>query len=674
MIQPISMKTLLAPTPTQPPKYSVTVKNTQGEEVVLADPKATRALVALMDMAAVIGGAASHWGGPSAFAELMAAAHGAMFLDSQAQAKPWTDLYHFVNDAGHCENGLYALKAIYNYADLTIEKLKGFRSIDSVLTGHGESHLFPQGVYLSNGPLGSSLPQAQGLAMADAWAGIKRVTVAAISDGACMEGEAKEALSAIPGFAAKGKLAPFILIISDNNTKLSGRIDSDSYSMNPTFKSLTALGWNVLSLDHAHDLEACYKTFEKARHLVLNQPQQPVAIHAKTIKGYGVQKTAESSSGGHGFPLKKAEELSAFLQEIYGDEKIPQEFIRWIGELVELENKKKSSGSSGQKTEKIQVGVASALIRKKQEGLPIVSISSDLPGSTGVADFQKKFPESSQDIGVAESNMISVAAGLSKQGFIPIVDTFSQFGVTKGALPMTMASLSEAPVIAIFSHAGFQDAADGASHQALTYFSMTSSIPHVDVYCLTTSEEADALVGQAVDTFYRKRKNGEVPHTSIFFLGRENFVPTILSENIQYQMGRAQIVFDTSEEKENAVTIVAAGSLIHQAIAAARTLKDGGQGAIVVNPSIINRPDVETLQTCLEKTGGRLVTVEDHQLKGGMGALLLQELVCNEVPVKVRCLGVKEQFGQSAYNAIELYRKHGLDARAIVKAAQSLVD
>ena len=88
VIQPISMKTLLAPTPTQPPKYSVTVKNTQGEEVVLADPKATRALVALMDMAAVIGGAASHWGGPSAFAELMAAAHGAMFLDSQAQAKP----------------------------------------------------------------------------------------------------------------------------------------------------------------------------------------------------------------------------------------------------------------------------------------------------------------------------------------------------------------------------------------------------------------------------------------------------------------------------------------------------------------------------------------------------------------------------------------------------------
>src|SRR5690606_14787073 len=112
---------------------------------------------------------------------------------------------------------------------------------------------------------------------------------------------------------------------------------------------------------------------------------------------------------------------------------------------------------------------------------PVISISADLPGSTGVAGFQKAFPDSTQDIGVAESNMVSMAAGASKLGYIPVVDTFAQFGVTKGALPHTMASLSQAPVIAIYSHVGFQDAADGASHQALSYFAMASSIPHVKV-------------------------------------------------------------------------------------------------------------------------------------------------------------------------------------------------
>ena len=105
VIQPISIKNVLSSTPSHNPKYSVSVKSRSNEEVVLADPKATRALVALMDMAAVIGGAASHWGGPSAFAELMAAAHGYMFLDSQKNGVSWTERFHFVNDAGHCENG-----------------------------------------------------------------------------------------------------------------------------------------------------------------------------------------------------------------------------------------------------------------------------------------------------------------------------------------------------------------------------------------------------------------------------------------------------------------------------------------------------------------------------------------------------------------------------------------
>jgi len=625
-------------------------------------------MVALMDMNAVMGGAASHWGGPSAFAELMSATHGLMFTQAKKAEKPWFELFSFVNDGGHCENGLYALKANYGFGTLNMAELKKFRAMDSRLTGHGESHLYPEGVLISNGPLGSAFPQAQGLAMADALAGRDRITVTAITDGGCMEGEAREALAAIPGLAARGRLAPFVLIISDNNTKLTGRIDQESFSMAPTFASLPSLGWHVLDLYEAHDLQACTTMIESAFASVRENPNRPVAIHARTIKGYGVKKTSDSASGGHGFPLKQPAELKNFLSEIYGQQDVPKVFLEWASELeAQAAVKKASADKPTVPEQKVQIGVSKALIRKRQEGLPVISVSADLPGSTGVADFQKAYPVDTQDVGVAESNMISVASGASKYGFIPVVDTFAQFGVTKGALPITMAALSQAPVIAIFSHVGFQDAADGASHQALSYFAMVSSIPHTRVYALTASDEADALVGQAIDEFAAATKAGKTPDSFIFFLGRENF-PAHYGVR-EYKLGKAQVV---REHAQPQLVIAASGAMLGQALAAAESLSHSGVQAVVINPSSINKPDVQTFKTWLERSGGKLLTVEDHQVIGGMGSLLIHALSQSGVNFKAKSLGVKGEFGQSAYNAIDLYKKHGLDAQSIVAAAKSL--
>jgi transketolase len=661
-LTPIPRPLSLAGTPKQNPQFSVSVKLNSGEAIQVADPRSTRALVALMDMNAVLGGAASHWGGPSAFAELMSATHGLMFHAALKAGKPWHDLFLFVNDGGHCENGLYALKANYRFADMTFEELKTFRSIKSRLTGHGESHLFPEGVLISNGPLGSAFPQSQGLAYADRLAGRERVTICAITDGACMEGEAREAMAAIPGLAANGKMAPYVLIVSDNNTKLTGRIDKEAYSMTPTFTSLAALGWKVIDLHEGHDLQKCVATIESAIQSARENPKKPVVIHARTIKGYGVKKTADSASGGHGFPLKSPSELKAFLTEIYSGVEVPKLFLDWAMEL------EKTPAAPAQPGKKVQAGVSAALIKKRQEGFPIVSVSADLPGSTGVGDFQKAFPQNTQDIGVAESNMVSMASGLSKLGFIPIVDTFAQFGVTKGALPLTMGALSQAPVIAVFSHVGFQDAADGASHQALTYISKVSGIPHTRAYVLTSAEEAEALVGQAVEEFAAAMKAGKTPDSYVFFLGRENFPANYGIAN--YRLGTAQVVRDSASPK---VVIAAAGALLGQALEAAQTLAGQGVEAAVINPSVINHPDVKTFKTYLEKCGGRFVTVEDHQLIGGMGAILSHALLQAGISLKLKSLGVQGEFGQSAYNAIDLYKKHGLDASAIVKASRDLI-
>lgn len=325
-MKPLKRANLLASGPNSKPLYSVKI-STEKKSYDVASPTHIRGLIALMDMQAVLGGAASHFGGPSAFAEINASLHALVF----DHGPDWKNKFNLVNDAGHCENGLYALKALYGYADLSLSSLKGFRSIESKLTGHGESHLFPEAVLLSNGPLGSAVAQAQGLAVADKLIGNQRTTILTISDGACMEGEAKEAFASIPGLAKQGKQNPFIMIVSDNNTKLSGRIDEDAFSMEPTFKSLENLGWKVVSIPEGHNLKKCLTAISEAIDNI--KSNQPWVLHVKTIKGYGHKASEEAASGGHGFPLKKAEELDSFLKEVFGEQEIPAEFNEWKEEL-----------------------------------------------------------------------------------------------------------------------------------------------------------------------------------------------------------------------------------------------------------------------------------------------------------------------------------------------------
>jgi len=674
-LTPLNIKSKLAPAPKAAPKYAVKVKNAKGHDVVLGDPTATRALIALMDTHAVNGGAACHWGGPSAFAEIIAAIHGFLF---SVQDRPWHEVYNFINDAGHAENGIYALRANYGFDGLTFESLKGFRSIESKLTGHGESHLNPEEVLFSNGPLGSSLPQAQGIAIADKVRGNDRVTLCVVSDGASMEGEAKESFAAIPGLAAKGRVNPFVLVISDNDTKLSGRITKDSFSMAGTFAAMTKLGWNVIDVPNGNNLQEVYLALEKGIDLAKANPKFPVCIHAKTVKGYGVKSTVESSSGGHGFPLSSGEKIIDFVNEIYGGAaSVPKEFADWARALrADWEKKdaaKKAKAAAAPvaapsiKKDKVQTGLAKGAVRAAQAGYPVYSISCDVQGSTGISLFQKSFPDRFLEVGIAESNMISIGAGFSKAGYIPIVDAFGQFGVTKGNLPLTMSALSQAPVIAIFSHVGFQDAADGASHQATTYFSALSSIPHTIVVACSCSDEADSLMYQAIERLADARKHGKDGESVVFFVGRENY-PVHLVENATYTWGKAQVL---SEGKD--VTIVASGPMVAKAIDAGNKLKAAGIKATVISNPFVNRVDIETIGAAVKNCSGRLITIEDHQVICGMGAQVSHALSRAGISHQVISLGINGEFGQSAYLADQLYQRQGMSAEKIIESAHKLL-
>jgi len=673
-LKPLFKETGLAKTPRNKLKYSQTVKSIKGQTVELADPRATRALVALMNQHAVIGGAAAHWGGPAAFAEIMSAVHAIMFNTDPDKHEEWFEKYHFVNDAGHTENGIYALRANYGFDGMTFEHLKEFRSLGSKLTGHGEAHLNPEGVLISNGPLGSGIPQAQGLALADKILNNDRTTVCALSDGGAMEGEAKEALAAIPGLAALGKLNPFLLLISDNNTKLSGRIDKDAFSMHPTFKALEVLGWKTHWEEEGHNLQKVYTQIENALQELSDNPTKPVAIVFKTIKGMGVRSTMESSSGGHGYPLKPRDsKLLEFLREIYQPAILPAEFEAWASLILNSKNVQNTNHAfplppelAGLKKEKVQIGFSKAAASLVEAGIPLFSLTSDLPGSTGIGDFIKKYPGHHQDLGVAEANMISSAIGLSRLGLIPVVDTFCQFAITKGNLPLIMSGLSLGPVIGLFSHTGFQDAADGASHQATTYFSATASLPHTCSISVSCSAEAEFFFTQAVQRFKADRESGKLPNSSLFFFGRENFVPDHGQKD--WQWGKAQVLRQGKD-----LCLVATGPTVELALMAHQALLEEGIEVSVVNNIFVSQVDSDTIWQQVQKSGGKMITVEDHQVIGGMGSLVIHALMQKGHQFKAKSLGIGGEYGQSAYMAEQLYHKHHFDAEGIIKAVKQLL-
>ena len=419
----------------------------------------------------------------------------------------------------------------------------------------------------------------------------------------------------------------------------------------------------MIKLEKGNDLTEALHSIEKA--LATVDAKRPIAIWAKTVKGHGVKATADSSSGGHGFPLKAYDEgITGFMEEIWGNKTLPAEFTSWAKELTV---KPAAKESTGPKKDKIQIGVSKALIKAAKEGLPVYSLSSDLAGSTGVKGFHTDCPEHFQDVGVAESNMVSAAAGMSKAGFIPVVDTFAAFGITKGNLPLIMASLSECPVIAVFSHTGFQDAADGASHQSLTYMSALSSIPNTVLVNLATAKEAEEYVYQAVKEIATMREAGQHAPSFIFFLGRENF-PLETKEGLTYKIGTPQVI-DAGTD----AMIVSTGSMLEEARAAAEELKAEGKSVAVIHHPFVNRVDGTFFAAMLKKSGSKLVTVEDHQLIGGMGAMLSHSLKLQGAEFKLASLGVKGEFGQSSYTAQELYQKHGVDRSAIVKAVKAIL-
>jgi len=296
-----------------------------------------------------------------------------------------------------------------------------------------------------------------------------------------------------------------------------------------------------------------------------------------------------------------------------------------------------------------------ALAELAKEDPKVVVMDADLAGSTKTSDFQKVCPERFVEVGIAEANMIGIAAGLAASGKTVFASTFGVFATGRCWEQIRLAvAYPKLNVKIVATHCGISVGEDGASHQALEDIAIMRALPNMVVVAPADAYEAFAA------TKALAKYNGP----AYMRMGRADF-PTILEPDMEFQIGKASVLREGTD-----VTIVGCGQMVSSCMDAAETLQVEGISAEVINMSTIKPLDTETLIASVSKTGC-CVTAEEHSIIGGLGSAVAEAL-CDSICVPLERVGTKDTFGESGKPA-DLMVKYGLTADDIVAAAKKSV-
>lgn len=297
-------------------------------------------------------------------------------------------------------------------------------------------------------------------------------------------------------------------------------------------------------------------------------------------------------------------------------------------------------------------GFGKALVELGEKNENIVGLTGDLSESTRMDGFAKAFPDRFFDVGVAEQNMIGIAAGLALSGKIPFITSYATFSPGRNWDQLRVSvCYSQANVKVIGHHSGLSVGPDGATHQALEDIAMTRVLPNLVVLApcdAHQSYQATLAAGEYNGPVYMR-------------LTREKN-PVFLPEDTQFLIGKAQHVVEGKD-----ATILACGPVAYEALQAADLLADEDIACDVILSPSIKPLDNETILASAEKTGA-VVTVEEHQITGGLGGAVA-ELLGEHLPTPLERVGVLDTFGESG-DPIELLKKYKLDRHAIVAAVK----
>ncbi len=637
------------------------------------------------NMIALCAAGSGHSGGTMSIMDITAALY--LHVAKHDPKDPfWDGRDRIIWSSGHKAPSLYLGLGMAGYFD--VEEVVKLRKLYSPFQGHPH-WLKLAGVEASTGSLGQGLSIANGIALAAKLQNKNYHVFCLTGDGEHQEGQIWEAIMEAGNF----KLDNLTNILDKNRLQIDGWV-KDVMDIDPIVDKYKAFKWNVIEID-GHSMKEILEAFEKAK----AYKGKPTVIIAHTIKGKGVD-FMEDVAGWHGkAPI--CGQMEQALEQLGVDKKLDHHKLDKKADDYQAEATRKLEAKmpkfkrdyfwNKQDNMKVEmdptrVGFGRAL-SKRGDDPRVVCLGADISGSIAISKFHEKHPERKErflSMGIAEQSGTGVAAGLAKEGMIPVFGTYGVFAAGRNLDQLrTTVCYGNFNVLIAGAHGGVSVGPDGATHQALEDLFQICGLPnmHVSVPCDSVETE------KATETLLF-----EIKGPKYIRFAREA-TPIVTDENTPFKFGEANIyryrgekenfkdAFDVklaseySSENED-LSIIACGPEVPEAMRAAWMLKeDFGIETRIVNVHTLKPLDEKTLIKAAAETG-IIVTAEEHQV-GGFGNwianVVSQASQLYKKPLLFGMIGVKDRFGESG-QPWELIKEFEVSAEHIAKKAKQLYD
>jgi transketolase len=598
----------------------------------------------------------------------------------------WEDRDRIIWSSGHKAPALYLGLGISGYFD--IEEVVTLRKLYSPFQGHPHWLKLP-GVEASTGSLGQGLSIANGIALAGKLDNKDYHVFALTGDGEHQEGQIWEAVME----AGHYKLDNLTNILDKNRLQIDGWVE-EVMNIDPIVEKYKSFNWNVIEID-GHNMKEILGAFEKAKSF----KGKPTVIIAHTVKGKGVS-FMENVAGWHG-KSPVCEQMDKALEELGLKGILDQDRLFKKAEDYQavasqkLESKmpkfKKDYFWNKQPNMKVKMdptrmGFGRAL-DEKGDDKRIVCLGADISGSIAISQFYEKHPERKNrflSMGIAEQSGTGVAAGLAKEGKIPVFGTYGVFAAGRNLDQLrTTVCYGNFNVFIAGAHGGVSVGPDGATHQALEDLFQMCGLPNMNVVVpcdsIETKKATEFLLFDVKGPKFLRFAREATPIVTFtdtpFVFGKANIIRYRGEEEEFIHAFETKLSSQYQSENED-LTIIACGPEVPEAMRAAWILKeDFGIESRIVNLHTLKPLDKKTIIKAALETG-IVVTAEEHQV-GGLGnwvaSSILEAKEMSQKPVLFGMVGVKDRFGESG-QPWELIKEFEVSAEHIAQKAKELYD
>ena len=663
-------------------KDSTTGKTLRGYSI--EELKEAANLMRGYDLVALCAAGSGHAGGTLSIMDITAALY-LRIADHDPWDPSWPDRDRIIWSTGHKAPSLYLGLAFAGFCPLDDVVL--LRKLGSRYQGHPHWLKLP-GVEVSTGSLGQGLSMAVGIALAGKLDGKNYKTFCIMGDGEQQEGQVWEAAME----AGHHKLDNLVGIIDCNRLQIDGWV-SEVMNVEPLAAKYQSFGWDVLRID-GHDMNQIVTALEQAK----AGAGRPVVILADTVKGKGVS-FIENVAGWHG-RSPNHEEMMKGLAELGLTQKISHQRLLETAEHYQEEEDQRLAAKMPKfsrnfwwnaaedmkvKMEPTRKGFGQSLAENGEDER-VVCLGLDISGSITISDFYTGKPERKRrwiSMGIAEQSATSAAAGLAKEGKLPVLGTYATFAAARNLDQIrTSVCYGNFNVLIAGAHGGVSVGPDGATHQALEDLFAMCGLPNMSVVvpcdAVETRKATNYLLLEHRGPKYIRFAREATPivtneHTPFHF-GKANVI-RFREEKPNFADSFTTVLASHYENEEEDLTIIGCGPMVPEAMRAACILKqDFGYETRVLNLHTLKPIDLAAIVRATRETGV-IVTAEEHQigaLAWRVSSVITESPDLYGMPVITGAIGVKDRFGESGA-PWELIKEFEVSAEHIAKKALELM-